>query len=298
MPDLQARERGVGRTDLAVGVAIERGQMREARGLGVAEHFRDVVDGAVGIQIADQEAVGALDPGGFFGEAVADEVEINPGLLADEIEAVAAEIEHERIAVEGARVPPARRRQMLDEIENFGGRRLAVLDFFLKDCDMGRPWSVASIVLVVLDDRLPAAPAPELDNELASVGLAEAERRHHRGVEQRRRRAEDRAEGAERAADQRGCGREKGPAVFHPILLDAARDLKPGPHDEVFAGRILNEGAVGDVEQVGAGAAIEMTLDAIGREIVCLSISIKAAAPTAEQKVNAVATVDRRDSCF
>ncbi len=76
-PDPQGSERGVGCRDLAVGVGIERRKRRKAGGLGVAEQLVDGVDRAVGVEVAREQAVVALDPAGALGESVAVDVEID-----------------------------------------------------------------------------------------------------------------------------------------------------------------------------------------------------------------------------
>src|SRR5437879_3619360 len=80
-----------------VAVGIERGERGEARRRRVAEQLADIVDLAVAVEIAREEGVVALHPGGALGEAVIVDVEMDVDIgPARELQAVAVEVEHQR----------------------------------------------------------------------------------------------------------------------------------------------------------------------------------------------------------
>ena len=114
LPDLDVGEGCVGQGELVVGVAVEGLDGDEAVGVGLSagvaagangavevlgHRFADVVDLAVAVQIHDDDAVLSRYPAGlFFAAAVVVDVE-EDGLLgiAGELDAVAVQVEHERI---------------------------------------------------------------------------------------------------------------------------------------------------------------------------------------------------------
>ena len=104
LPQPQFGPDQVGRGDLAVAVAailhpvVER-QVVEPALIGIAEHFGDVVDPAIVVDVAHQEGVVVVEPRGQLGEQVHVPVEIALARIGgDGFHPVAVEVDHQRIA--------------------------------------------------------------------------------------------------------------------------------------------------------------------------------------------------------
>ncbi len=107
--------------DLAVMVAVERRQLRKAPSLRAAEHLAVVVDLAVAVEVAHQDAVVGVDPAHRRGKLVVVDVEDDAGAVPPrQRDAVAVEIEYQRV---GAVQLPAvqRRTDLLQRLQHDGG---------------------------------------------------------------------------------------------------------------------------------------------------------------------------------
>lgn len=182
-------ERVVVRVDDAVAVGIERRELDESGDGRVPEQFRDVVDPAVAVEIAHEQAVVASHPGGAAGEAVSGEVEIHLArLAARQLYSVPVEIEHQRI---GARITAgeARADGEFDVVAEFRDRRLA--DDLPERHDPAGRGARVEIELVILDHRLSRPPPGVLDDELPARREPVAHGEHAGNVDERQDGAED-----------------------------------------------------------------------------------------------------------
>jgi hypothetical protein len=77
-PDLQIAKGGVGLVDRPVAIVVQLTQLGEARSAGRAEHFGDVADLAVAIDVHDEEPVIPRQPSGLLREIITIQIEMRP----------------------------------------------------------------------------------------------------------------------------------------------------------------------------------------------------------------------------
>ena len=167
-PEAQRVEAGVGGVDHAVGVVVQRGQHRKARHAGRAEQLMDVVDAAVAVDIACQQPVVGAHPAGALGKPVAVQVELNAEVTLRGLDAVAVEVEHQRVV---AGVPVQALGEDLQRLQ-------------LRHQEAPDRVPQRDLVALAVDPEGHAQRAQVADHELV-LGRAELEVvDHHRGVQQ------------------------------------------------------------------------------------------------------------------
>ena len=174
-PDAECCEVHIERIDDAVGIAVERRKSCEARNCRIAEEFALVVYEPVAVEIPRQKAIIAGHPARLLGKAVIVDVEVNPAVLADKLNAIAIQVDHQRIGADFDARPCLQ--GPVEEFLELAEGAVTVVGNPENGNVSGRLAGV-KINVIIIDNCLPGPATQHLDQELAACVQPIARRKH------------------------------------------------------------------------------------------------------------------------